>query len=66
MQSRSNIGVFGGRDGMELGGKGLIVTIFSKLVLSTVIESLGFGLKDYLGRTKRVLLSDEIILIYGF
>ena len=66
MQSRSNIGVFGCRNGMELRGKGFIVTILSKLVLATLIKSLGLGLKDNLGRTKRVLLIDEIVLIYGF
>ena len=51
---------------MELGGKGFIVTILSKLMLATLIKSLRLGLEDHLGRAKRVLLGDEVILIYGF
>ena len=65
-QSGSDIPVFGGGDGVELGRKGFVVGVLGEGVLAALHGALGLGLQDHLGRAEGVGLADEVVLVYGF
>lgn len=51
---------------MEVGRKGLEVSVLGEFSLSLQEVSLRFGLKVHLGRTERIILGNEVVLVHSF
>ena len=65
-QSSSDVPVFRGGDGVELGRKGFVVGVLGEGVLAALHGAFGLSLQDHLGRTEGVSLADKVILVHGF